>query len=159
MGGAIANRGDMVIHDSFFSGNSVNSDKFESSGGALWSETSDIVVINSTFTGNSANGSADEVNGGAVAQNRMTGAHHYIHCTIVGNHTDGDGGALSIKAFVASTHALIVDDGNFVQSTVLATNTGGDCSQTNAEAISRGHNLSDDDTCTSWAGAAGIRTG
>ncbi len=66
MGGAVANRGDMIIRDSFFAGNNVNSDKFESSGGALWSETSDIFVINSTFTGNSANGTADEINGGAV---------------------------------------------------------------------------------------------
>ena len=126
MGGAIANRGNMVIRDGFFSGNSVFSDKFESSGGAVWGETGDLVVINSTFTGNAANGTADEVNGGA----------------------------LSIKAFGAGGN-LIPDDGNFVQNTILADNTGGNCHGVNVFATSKGHNVSDDATCASWAVATG----
>ena len=155
-GGGVANRGDMVIRDSFFFGNSVHNDDGEASGGGFWSETSDAVVINSTFTGNSATGAnLDEVNGGGAAQNRGTGAHHYINCTFVGNHTDGEGGALSIEPFGASVGDLIEEDGNFVQNTILADNSGGNCSLVHAAAISKGFNLSDDATCTSWAAETG----
>ena len=126
----------------------------QASGGGVWSETGDIVVINATFTGNSATGTAPEadggVHGGAAAQNRATGRHQYINCTIVGNHTDGDGGALSIKEFVSSMGDLISADAHLVQNTILADNTGGNCDQVHVHATSNGFNVIDNGTC-SWA--------
>ena len=157
VGGGIANRGNMVVRDCFFSGNSVRSDDVangESSGGGLWSETSDVVVINSTFVGNSASGAANDLSGGAVAQNRTTGKHWYINCTFVGNHADADGGAFSARGS-DNGGSLFEEEGNFMQNSVFAGNTGGNCNLALAAATSKGFNLSDDGTCASWANEIG----
>ena len=148
VGGGVVNRGNMVIRDCFFSGNSVHSDSDESSGGGFWSETGAAAVINSTFAGNSATGAADDVNGGAAAQNRNTGRHWYINCTFAGNHTDGDAGAFSARGFDMGGD-LFADVGNFMQNSIFANNSGGNCNLVNVVATSKGFNLSDDDTC-SW---------
>jgi hypothetical protein len=119
-GGGIYNMGTMTINRSTLSGKS----------GALGAgidnafSTGRIAINNSTFSGNLADQGAGISNGGGLVVISSS--------TLSGNSADQGGG---------------IDSGTYtkLQNTIVANNDGGNCYRSGI--ISKGHNLSSDNTC------------
>ena len=127
----------LTINDSTVSGNTAGSFTCgfricAGYGGGIYSNTgSELLINNSTIEGNSAYGSfrlpAYSQGGGIVNH----GVASISNSTITGNSAVQDGG---------------IHGGATLQNSILAHNTGGNCPQ-NRAVISRGYNLSSDNTC------------
>ena len=129
IGGAICNGGALTIINSTFSGNVARH-----RGGAI-GNYGFLVVTNSTFSGNSSGSSGQAggiLNGGLF---QSSGTLVVNNGTLSGNTAgEGRGGAIfNVKG------SMVV-----LRNTIVAKNTGGNCHGT---IISRGYNLSSDDTC------------
>jgi len=133
IGGAICNGGTLTINNSTISGNVAR----QHEGGGI-ANYGTLTITNSTFSGNIARSSllgslaGGILNGGLF---QSTGTLVINNSTLSGNVArGGEGGAISnIKG---STVVL--------QNSIVANNTGGDCSGT---LTSKGYNLSSDSTC------------
>jgi hypothetical protein len=129
-GGGIYNTGTLTVHNTTFSGNStfVNCSKdCVSSGGGIDSGGT-FKITNSTFSGNRSDITPCTgfcgAGGGAILGNGTIS-----NSTIAGNSAPRFGGI----------------EGPIVQNTIIANNSGGNCST--GGVTSKGYNMSSDDTC------------
>lgn len=124
----------MTIDRSTFTGNAGTS-----GGGAISVENlnsgSSVTITNDTFTGNTSTG----VGGQGSALNLSAAPVTVTNCTIAGNTAAPSGGAI---AFGSGTPVTAVTN------TIIASNTGGNCSFSGASIFGGGHNLQfGDSTC------------
>jgi len=129
VGGAICNGGTLTIINSTFSGNVARH-----RGGAI-GNYGFLVITNSTFSDNSSGSSGQGggiLNGGLF---QSSGTLVVNNGTLSGN-TAGEGSGGAIFNVKGSTVVL--------RNTIVTNNAGGNCHGT---IISRGYNLSSDDTC------------
>ena len=129
IGGAICNGGALTIINSTFSGNVARH-----RGGAIGNHGF-LVITNSTFSGNSSgsSGHAGGILNGGLFQSSGT---LVVNNGTLSDNTAGEGRGGAIFNVKGSTVVL--------RNTIVANNTGGNCHGT---IISRGYNLSSDDTC------------
>jgi predicted outer membrane repeat protein len=151
--GGISNLGNLTISNSTLSGNTATSD----SGAIDNGPGGNLTISNSTVSGNTAGG-----NGGAITNNTTT---TISDSTVSGNHASGSGGALftvggvvtiSNSTLSGNSHgpgwvgAGIQSNGGTVsfQATILANNSGGNCSNwSGVPLVDNGYNLDDDGSC------------
>lgn len=97
---------------------------------------SSVTIKNDTFTGNSATGSIAK--GAAIYIG--VGPVTIANCTIAGNTAAASGGAVYIEARTPVT---------FMNNTIIAGNSGGNCLLTSGVTVTGGHNLQfGDSTCS-----------
>jgi|GEM_PF-2317216 len=90
-GGAIANRGSLVLNECSLSGNRAEMDN-NSRGGAVFSSDGSLTLTNCTLNGNFAKGSG----GGIHSNTNLSGQKTRLsQCTLTGNSTEGRGGAVN----------------------------------------------------------------
>lgn len=121
-----------TIRNSTFSNNSANTTSSSSGGGIYNGNDAELAIANSTFYGNSA------VYGGGIYNNNASLT--VANSTFYGNSATTSGGGVS-KYFGTVT----------LGNTILANNTGGNCSGSIANG---GNNLEDATTCD-WGSASG----
>lgn len=99
-------------------------------GGVMNSGNGTTAIINTTFTGNSGDG------GSAVRNDSSTGLLRLTYATVAGN--TGDAALFNAGDFSDFTF----------QNTIIANNSGNNCSGTDIPIISsQGHTIADDGTC------------
>jgi probable HAF family extracellular repeat protein len=123
-GGCIWNSGIVTVRNSTFSDFIAGG-----SGGVIWNNNA-LMVVNSTFSGNYANG------GGAIFNN---GAVTVSNSTFAGNNAPAGGDIYNIDATITLKNTLLAN-----------TSMGGNCFGDGGTIVSNGHNLSDDNSCTSF---------
>ncbi len=147
-GGAIANSGGTLnVSGSTFSNNQalpVASGIFDSSGGAIYTSGGAVTVANSTFNGNAAPsccGSGNSGLGGAIAV-VLGGTLTVINSTFSGN-TVAHGGGIAL--FTGSVK---------LTNTILAANSGNNCSTVSAAFQDGGGNIEDGASCGFTSGTS-----
>ncbi|PYS51190.1 MAG: hypothetical protein DMG13_19105 [Acidobacteria bacterium] len=162
-GGIFNQQATLMVTNSSISGNSTSST--EGGGGGIANYLATLTVANSTVSGNSA------LSGGGLYS--YGGPLVVTNSTVAGNFaTWAGGGTLSLTALTMindtlSGNSALYGGGVFndnkgmltVKNTILAISTGGNCYLASAVPTSGGHNLSDDNTCTSFLTATGDLNG
>ncbi len=168
-GGGIFNVGTLTVTNSTLSGNTG-----EVRAGGIFNETGGTATIkNSTLSGNSAGNTSTDYggNGGAIDN---FGTMTIINSTLSGNSTDPAAGDSLGEAIINNGNLTIISStltGNtgagggiyddpqsytppvgyplFVGASILADNTGGNCSGYEGQVITidEGYNIADDDSC------------
>jgi hypothetical protein len=115
------------------------------SGGALWSQGGSVTILNSTLVSNTAGigGTTPELgitnqpgNGGAIAADAAASVG-LLNDTLAGNTATGSGGGITAPAPDTAAYPVA---GLTVQSSLLASNAGGNCAAPGLRDA--GHNLS-----------------
>ena len=132
-GGVISDAGMLTVTGSTFSGN------MGSTGGAIFNGGT-ANVTNSTFSANSAS-----INGGGIDNSGPT--PNVSFNTFSGNSASSNGGGINNNGTLT------------VKNTLLASSTGGNCSNLGGTFTSDGYNLSDDAFCASYFTAIGDLNG
>jgi len=127
---------DLSVTLSSFDGN-----ESQSNGGAIWSSISDggVRITNTSFVANKA------PQGGAAFYTLTSNANiTLVHLTMLGNQSNPGVGA-GIRA-----HEPLRDSELFLRNSVLANNSGGNCSgieQSSLQTVYSSHNVMDDNSC------------
>ena len=151
-GGGIRNSGTLAITHATVSGNSAS----DSGGGITNSGT--LTITHSTVSGNLAN----EFGGGGIDN---SGALTITHGTVSGNSSDTfsgggiiNGGTLAILNSTVSGNSgrepgggILIAGQATIRSSIIADNTGGNCSIVVGPFTAEGTNLADDDSCPGFA--------
>ncbi len=161
-GGAIFTTSELILSDCTLSGNSANG-----VGGAIYSDVSAMVSLtNCSVVSNSTIGKSGNTGGGI----RSDGPLSVVNCTFSGNSAQGSGGgiasfaALDIRncTFSSNTspngNSVAVSRTTFETANSIfhqGTATGENFSAIQANVVSHGHNLSDDEA----GGGSGVEPG
>ncbi len=156
-GGAIRNRGALIINDS------VIADNIASTGGAVANVNgADLQVTGSTISGNHALAGAGLVNdGNATLINTTVSTNQARGNAAIGGGIDNRGSLSLIQSTVAENRAPtaggIKNNGILtLLNSLLADNRNRNCT-TESQITSRGHNLDSDGTCLAKAAEGDIR--
>ncbi|PKN91377.1 MAG: hypothetical protein CVU44_19890 [Chloroflexi bacterium HGW-Chloroflexi-6] len=121
--GGIDTNGALTVTNSTFSGNSA------AYGGAIAGYGNPKTIVNSTFSGNSA------IQGSAIRS--LNYPVNITNSTFSGNSADAGGGTISLYIGTAT-----------LKNTIIANNTGGDCTVENTSTfVADIHNLDSDGSC------------
>jgi uncharacterized repeat protein (TIGR02543 family) len=173
-GGGIVNDGNgtLVVTDSTFTGNNVDTSHGYGGGILNWS-TGTVVVTGSTFTGNNMVANGNSIGGGLVSLS--SGTVTVTSSTFTYNTVDGGrGGAITagtgpltviastiVNNFTLPNHIATAQGVGGDDVTLVGTILGGNSPSCGAGVTDLGYNISDDDSCgftaqSSVSGSAGI---
>lgn len=154
-GGAIAGAGTLIMRQSVASGNSAGNNRgfgpsdvnVPASGGAISIQfdpqvPGETVIVNSLFSGNNAK------QGGAIAIDSRA-KFKLLHTTIDRNAARTVGGGLSILMNEVSSTPQ--PENNLIANSIIANNSGGDCSLPDSFALAMTGNWVGDSSCDNQA--------